>query len=55
MLCKKFGRDEITPESTVLMHDGTLISFSTKNGVELTDNHKLTLIEQDEEKLEPTY
>ena len=55
MLCKKFKKENIIPESTILMHDGTLISFSTKNGVELTDNHKLTLIEQDEGKLEPTY
>ncbi len=54
MLCKKFGRDEITPESTVLMHDGTLISFSTKNGVKLTSEHKLVLNKQDEEQSELT-
>lgn len=54
MLCKKFGRAEITPESTVLMHDGTLISFSTKNGVRLTSEHKLVLNKQDEEQSELT-
>lgn len=36
MLCAKYGRDDITCESTILMHDGALISFATKNGVELT-------------------
>lgn len=54
MLCKKFGRDEITPESTILMHDGTLVSFSTKNGIRLTSEHKLVLNKQDEEQLELT-
>lgn len=52
MLCKKFGKEEIAPESTVLMHDGTLISFSTKNGVRLTSEHKLVLNKQDEEQSE---
>lgn len=54
MLCKKFGKEEIAPESTVLMHDGTLISFSTKNGVRLTSEHKLVLNKQDEEQSELT-
>ncbi len=46
MLCKKFGKEEIIPESTVLMHDGTLISFSTKNGVLLTSAKRLKLNKQ---------
>lgn len=52
MLCKKYGREDIIPESTVLMHDGTLVSFSTKKGVRLTSENKLTLNKQIEEDLE---
>lgn len=52
MLCQKCGRDNITCESTVLMHDGTLISFSTKNGVKLTSEHKIELNEEKVEELE---
>lgn len=54
MLCKKFGKEDITPESTVLMHDGTLISFSTKNGVKLTSEHKLVLNKKEKEHSELT-
>lgn len=46
MLCKKYGKD-ITPESTVLMHDGTLISFSTKDGIKLTSEQNF---EQNKQK-----
>lgn len=35
MLVDKYGK-EISTESTILMFDGTLISFSTKNGISLT-------------------
>lgn len=51
MLCQKYGRDDIACESTVLMHDGTLISFSTKNGVELTSEQKVELIKEKDEEL----
>lgn len=54
MLCQKCERGNLTCESTVLMHDGTLISFSTKNGVELTGEQKLELKKEKEERLELT-
>lgn len=42
MLAEKYAKD-IETESTILMFDGTLISFSTKNGVVLTSENKLEL------------
>ena len=50
MLCKKYNKNDILPQSTILMHDGTLISFSTKNGVHLTIEYQLSLSMAYEEK-----
>ena len=51
MLCHKLGRDDVEAESIILMHNGMLISFSTKNGVSLTGETHLSL---DKENEEPT-
>ena len=51
MLCEKYGKD-YNIESTVLMHDGTLISFSTRDGVKLTSEQKLELNTQKNEEQE---
>ena len=40
MLIKKYGK-EISAGSTILMHDGSLISFCTKNGLTLTNEQKI--------------
>lgn len=36
------GKD-VVPESTILMHDGTLVSFSTRGGLQLTSQRNLQL------------
>lgn len=40
MLAEKYGK-EIDTESTILMYDGTLISFTTQNGITLTSERNL--------------
>ncbi len=42
MLIAKYGK-EITANSTILMHDGSLISFSTKSGLALTGEQKFEI------------
>ena len=40
MLAEKYGKD-ISTESVILMYDGTLISFTTNNGITLTSERNL--------------
>ena len=42
MLAEKYGKD-IETESTLLMHDGTLISFSSTDGVKLTSEQHIAM------------
>lgn len=39
---KQVGKD-VVPESTILMHDGSLVSFSTRDGLKLTSQLNLQL------------
>jgi len=48
MLVEKHGK-EIDTESTILMFDGTLISFSTNKGITLTNEVQIEKIEQQEQ------
>ena len=46
MLVEKYGKD-IETESTILMHDGKLISFETKDGVKLTSQQEIEKVSFD--------
>lgn len=50
-LVKQSGKN-ISTQSTILMHDGALVSFSTQNGINLTENKKLERSQIKEEQTE---